>query len=132
LREIKEMVSARGQICGIIAPGGGPMLDITIYKIAQVVLMARELGRAEGELRAFIDRLTEEEQASLVAVMWIGRGSFDAEEIEEAKHTASEEATTPCADYLIGTPHLSDHLENGLDALGLSASDDEDDLIRGG
>jgi len=108
------------------------MLDITIYKIAQVVLMARELGRAEGELRAFIDRLTEEEQASLVAVMWIGRGSFDAEEIEEAKHTASEEATTPCADYLIGTPHLSDHLENGLDALGLSASDDEDDLIRGG
>jgi hypothetical protein len=108
------------------------MLDITTYKIAQVVLMARELDRAEGELRAFIDRLTEEEQASLVAVMWVGRGSFDAEEIEEARRTAFEEATTPCADYLIGTPHLSDHLENGLDALGLSASEDEDDLIRGG
>jgi hypothetical protein len=108
------------------------MLDITTYKIAQVVLMARELDRAEGELRAFIDRLTEEEQASLVAVMWVGRGSFEAEEIEEARRTAFEEATTPCADYLIGTPHLSDHLENGLDALGLSASEDEDDLIRGG
>ena len=108
------------------------MLDITTYKIAQIVIMARELGRAEGELRAFIDRLTEEEQASLVAVMWIGRGSFEAEEIEEAKRTAFEEASTPCADYLIGTPHLSDHLENGLDALGLSAADDEDDLIRGG
>lgn len=108
------------------------MLDITTYKIAQVVLMARELGRAEGELRAFIDRLSEDEQASLVAVMWIGRGSFEPEEIEEAKRTAYEEATTPCADYLIGTPHLSDHLENGLDALGLSAAEDEDDLIRGG
>ena len=108
------------------------MLDISTYKTAQVILMARELDRAEGELRAFIDRLTEEEQASLVAVMWIGRGSFEAEEIEEARRTAFEEATTPCADYLIGTPHLSDHLENGLDALGLSASEDEDDLIRGG
>ncbi|MGR3462645.1 MAG: DUF3775 domain-containing protein [Roseovarius sp.] len=108
------------------------MLDITVYKIAQIVLMARELGRAEGELRAFIDRLTEEEQASLVAVMWVGRGSFEAEEFEEARRTAFEEATTPCADYLIGTPHLSDHLENGLDALGLSAAEDEDDLIRGG
>ncbi|MDZ7711298.1 MAG: DUF3775 domain-containing protein [Roseovarius sp.] len=108
------------------------MLDITTYKIAQIVLMARELRRAEGELRAFIDRLTEEEQASLVAVMWIGRGTFEAEEIEEAKRTAYEEATTPCADYLIGTPHLSDHLENGLDALGLSAAEDENDLIRGG
>lgn len=108
------------------------MLDITVHKIAQIVLMARELDRAEGELRAFVDRLSEEEQASLVAVMWIGRGSFEPEELEEAKTTAFEEATTPCADYLIGTPHLSDHLENGLELLGLSASEDEDELIRGG
>ncbi len=108
------------------------MLDISVHKIAQVILMSRELGRAEGELRAFIDQLTDEEKASLVAVMWIGRDSFDASELEEAKRTATEEATTPTADYLLGSPHLSDHLENGLDALGLSAMDDEDELIRGG
>lgn len=108
------------------------MIDITVHKIAQIILMSRELDRAEGELRAFIDRLTEEEQASVVAVMWIGRGSFEAEDLKEAKRTAYQEATTPCADYLLGTPHLSDHLENGLDALGLSASDDEDELMRGG
>ncbi|KAA0912888.1 DUF3775 domain-containing protein [Aquicoccus porphyridii] len=108
------------------------MLDISVHKIAQVILMSRELERAEGELRGFIDRLTEEEQASLVAVMWIGRDSFSADELEEAKATAMTEATVPTADYLLGTPHLSDHLENGLDALGLSAADEEDDLIRGG
>ena len=108
------------------------MLDISVHKIAQVILMARELGRAEGELRGFIDRLTEEEQASLVAVMWIGRESFSADELEEAKQTALNEATTPTVDYLLGTPHLSDHLENGLDALGFSAVDEEDDLVRGG
>jgi len=108
------------------------MLDITSYKIAQVILMSRELDRAEGELRAFIERLSEDEQASLVAVMWIGRGSFAADELEEAKATASEEATTPTADYLLGTPHLSDHLENGLDELGISVIGDEDDLVRGG
>lgn len=108
------------------------MLDISTYKVAQIVLMARELGRAEPELRAFIDRLTEEEQASLVALMWIGRESFGADELEEAKRTAMAEATTPTADYLLGTPHLSDHLENGMDELGISLVDDEDDLIRGG
>lgn len=108
------------------------MLEISSYKVAQVILMARELDRAEGELRAFIDRLTEEEQASLVAVMWIGRGSFGADELEEAKATAANEATTPTADYLLGSPHLSDHLENGLDELGISIVDDEDDLVRGG
>lgn len=107
------------------------MLDISVTKIANIVLMARELDRAEGELRAFIDRLSEEEQISLVALMWIGRGSFEPEELEEAKQTAAAEATTPTADYVLGSPHLSDHLENGLEALGLSASDAEDEILGG-
>ncbi|WP_224824980.1 DUF3775 domain-containing protein [Cognatishimia sp. MH4019] len=105
------------------------MLDINTSKIAQVILYAREMERAEPELRGFIDNLNEDEQASLVAVMWIGRDSFDADDLEEAKATAREEATTPTADYLLGTPHLADHLENGLDALGISATDAEDDLL---
>ena len=108
------------------------MLDISTYKIAQIILMARELDRAEGELRGFLENLTEEDAVSLVAVMWIGRDTFGPDELEDAKRTAREEASSPTADYLLGTPHLSDHLENGLDALGLSASDDEDDLVRGG
>ncbi|TNF21527.1 MAG: DUF3775 domain-containing protein [Rhodobacteraceae bacterium] len=105
------------------------MLEISGYKVAQVIVMARELGRAEGELRGFLDRLTEEELTSLVAVMWIGRGSFEAEELDEAIATAQEEATTPTADYLLGTPHLSDNLEAGLEALGISASETEEDVM---
>lgn len=105
------------------------MENLSTRAVAQVILMSRELDRAEGELRGFIDRMTEEQQAELVAVMWIGRGSFEPEEYAEAVATALQEATTPCADYLIGTPHLSDNLENGLDALGISAADEEDALL---
>ena len=105
------------------------MEDISVRKVAQVILMSRELDRAEGELRAFIDRMDEDEQAALVAIMWIGREAFEADEYAEAFATAKREATTPTADYLIGTPHLSDHLENGLDALGISAADEEDELL---
>ena len=105
------------------------MLEISARKVAQVAMMARELNRAEGELRAFIDRMSEDEQAELVAIMWIGRESFFAEDLAEAIATARAEASTPCADYLIGTPHLADHLENGLDALGVSAEDVENDLM---
>lgn len=108
------------------------MLEISTYKVAQIILMARELNRAEGELRAFMDNLLPEEQTSLVAIMWIGRDTFDAEDLDEALSTARAEATTPTVDYLMGSPHLSDHLENGLDALGISVTDDEDELIRGG
>ncbi|MCE8007356.1 DUF3775 domain-containing protein [Aestuariivita sp.] len=105
------------------------MDNLSTGKIAQVILMSRELDRAEAELRAFVDQMTEDEQSELVAVMWIGRGSFEAEEFAEAVQTAMAEATTPCADYLIGTPHLSDHLENGLEALGISATDEEDAVM---
>ena len=105
------------------------MEKISARKVAAVIVMARELGRAEAEMRALIDRMNEEEQAALVTLMWIGRGAFEAEEWKEAYATAMREATTPTADYLIGTPHLADHLEAGLDAFGVSAVDEENQLM---
>ena len=105
------------------------MLEISSRKVAQVALMARELDRAEGELRAFVERLGMDEQAELTAIMWIGRGSFEAEELEEAVETAKREATVPTADYLIGTPHLANNIEAGLDALGVDVQDVEEDVI---
>lgn len=97
--------------------------------LAQVVLMGRELDRAEPELRAIIERLGQDEQAELVAIMWVGRGAFDAADWAEALSTAEAEATTPCADYVLGTPHFTDHIETGLDALGISIRGDEEALF---
>ena len=108
------------------------MQNISPRKVAAVIVMARELSRAEGELRGLIDRMDEEEQAAPVAVMWVGRGAFDAEDWDEAYQTARAEATTPTADYLIGTPHLADNLESGLEAFGFDATGEEDDLMRRG
>lgn len=129
------------------------MLEIQPEKVAHVAIRAREIdakvGRwdgkgdtadadtiletragdaTEGELRAFIDTLNADEQASLVAVMWIGRETFVADELAAAIQTAKDEATGPTADYLLGVPLLSDYLEDGLDALGFNPSDLEDDL----
>ena len=104
------------------------MLNITTDKIAEIIILAREGSRGAAEMEAFIQRVNEDEQISLVALMWIGRGTFDAAELEEALTTARQEATTPTEDYLRGSPHLADHLENGLDALGISARDAEDGL----
>ncbi|MFD1341134.1 DUF3775 domain-containing protein [Litorisediminicola beolgyonensis] len=105
------------------------MDEINITQVAQVILMAHELGRAEPELRGFIEGMSQDDQAALVAIMWIGRGSFDAEDWDEALATAREEATTPTADYLIGTPHVADHLEAGAEALGLPIADAEEDIL---
>lgn len=105
------------------------MLTISPHIVGQIVLLRHEIGRSEGEIRGLIEGLNEDQQADLVALMWIGRGSFEPEDLAEAIATAKAEATTPTADYLLGSPHLADHLESALDALGIDVTDIEDDLM---
>lgn len=110
------------------------MLPISPSKIAHVIIRARKFdadipGSGQGrELRAFIANLNEDEQAALTAVMWIGRETFEAEEFDEAFDTARAEATAPTEDYLLGIPMLADYLEDGLNALGISLEEAEEDI----
>ena len=106
-----------------------PELDISPAKVGEIIILAREIDRAEGEFDAVIESLNEDEQANLVAIMWIGRGSFEPEDWDEAVNTAMNEATIPTADYLMGMPHLPENIEAGLEALGVDVSGEEEDLL---
>ena len=104
------------------------MLEISTGKVVRVIMLAREYGPDSVRLADFISGLDEDAQYSLVALMWIGRGSFEAEELEEAKAEARREATAPTENYLSGIPGLPEHLESGLEALGIDVTDAEDEL----
>jgi hypothetical protein len=78
----------------------------------------------EGEIRAFVAGLNEDEQDSLVALVWVGRGDYDAAEWDEAVALARDQRNTRTADYIIGIPNLPDLLDEGLAALGLSCVDE--------
>ena len=130
-------------------------LEISTDKIGFVILKAREMAAkvaawddgatsdhdaesiledfsddaTQAELKEFIRDLNEDEQVSLVALAWVGRGSFAPEEFDEAITTARAERTSRTEDYLLGMPLLPDYLEEGLDRLGYSVEDTEDDGI---
>jgi len=70
------------------------------------------------EVKATIDDLEPDQQVSLVALMWIGRGDYGSEEWDEAYRSAGENWNARTAEYLLGTPLLADYLLEGLDALG--------------
>ncbi len=72
----------------------------------------------EDELREFIRSLNEEEQIALVALAWIGRGSFSAEEWRDAMEEARHAHNDRTAEYLMGLPLLGDYLAEGLAAFG--------------
>lgn len=135
------------------------MLEISTDKVAHVILRAREVDvkteawddesdvdrddvdsetiledlpgdATRQELKEFLGSLNEDEQASLIALAWIGRGTYAPGELEEAISTARSEHGGNAVAYLFSLPLLPDYLEDGLDQLGYSVADAEQDILR--
>ncbi len=122
------------------------MLDINPEKVRQVITEARMFDAKEAdsdpdsgsnasddgmadiledmegdatlqELTEFIRSLDVDEQISLVALAWIGRGTFDATDLDQAMAEARRVHNNRTAEYLVGLPRLGDYLEDGLAAV---------------
>jgi hypothetical protein len=72
-----------------------------------------------GEFRGIVRDLSERQRAELVALMWLGRGDYTAEEWEEAVDEALGDYSIRADEYVLAHPMVSDHLEEGLIALEL-------------
>jgi len=136
-----------------------PSLDIPTDKLAFIIERAREFDVKEGdsdpdsgsnpsddgntdiledksgdatreELSSAIRALNEDERAELIALAWLGRGTYDLEEWDEAISTARSEHGRRAAEYLIGLPLLGDYLEDGM-ALFDEGIVDESDTREG-
>ena len=124
------------------------MLQIATAKVEQIIALARQFDvqvapwddassadrendmasslelteddPAAAQLKSTIDSLNEDEQVSLVALMWIGRETYDPADLEEAISVARSERVNATSDYLLGVPLLANYLEAGLDKFGSS------------
>jgi len=81
----------------------------------------------EAELYEALANLNADQLHELVALTWLGRGSYSKDEFGEAYAQAVEAdpsaKSTP--QYLMGTPLLSDYLEEGLSEMGVSIEEFE-------
>jgi uncharacterized protein DUF3775 len=68
-------------------------------------------------LTSFINSLSEDEQIDLVALAWLGRDDFSAEDWIEVRAEAARAHNQRTASYLLGMPMLGDFLEEGLSLL---------------
>ncbi|WP_426956078.1 DUF3775 domain-containing protein [Muricoccus radiodurans] len=75
----------------------------------------------EDNLETLIDELNEDEQAALIALVYVGRGDFEPDEWEEALKLAHErnESNESTSGYLTGMELLGDLLAEGLAAFGI-------------
>ena len=132
-----------------------PALNLPLDKIGFIILKAREYDVKEGdsdpeegsnaiddgqidvltdtpedpvreELVGAIRALNDEERIRLVALAWLGRGTFALDEWKEALSTARSEHSRRAAEYLLGLPLLGDYLEDGLAMFDEGIVDDAD------
>ena len=87
------------------------------------VLLDTPDNPTEQELRDAIDGLGVLERQEVLALMWLGRGDYDADSWPEALREAVDTTIANVTDYLVGTPLLGDYLEEGASVLGLSLED---------
>jgi hypothetical protein len=132
-----------------------PDLDISTDKLAFIIEKAREFDVKEGdadpnsgsnptddgstdiledkggdptreELAGAIRALNDDERADLIALAWLGRGTYDLSEWSEAVSTARSEHGRDAIRYLMGLPLLGDYLEDGAALFDEGIVDDSD------
>ena len=77
------------------------------------------------ELTSLINSLSEDEQVDLVALAWLGRDDYSANDWSAVRAEAARAHNERTADYLLGTPLVGDFLEEGLSLLGYSCEEFE-------
>lgn len=74
----------------------------------------------EEEMRAMLDDLADDQLAEALALAWVGRGTFDSSEWEDAMAEANDIDPESSIDELMDMPLLASHLEAGLSAFDYS------------
>ena len=72
----------------------------------------------EEELTAILEDLAEDQLAEVLAFCWVGQGTYDAGDWDEATEEASSE--TNAVDELMNMPMLASVLEAGMAAFDIS------------
>src|SRR6476661_3430357 len=74
----------------------------------------------EEELRAILEDLADDQLAETLALAWVGRGTYDVSEWDEAFAEATDTDPETSVDELMDMPLLASHLESGLTAFDYS------------
>lgn len=96
-------------------PGSNPSDD----KMA-AVLEDHKDDPVVQELTSFIGAMNDDKQIELVALAWLGRGDYSADDWPSVREEAARAHNENTANYLLGIPMLGDFLEEGLAMLGYS------------
>ena len=84
------------------------------------VMIDEKNEAVEEELGAILDDLADDQLAEVLALAWVGNGTFEAGDWDDAIEDASDGDREDAVDQLMDMPMLAAYLESGLAAFDLS------------
>jgi Protein of unknown function (DUF3775) len=81
------------------------------------------------EIVGFINALSEDAQIDLVALTWLGRDDYTADDWPSVREEAARAHNRRTAAYLLGIPTVGDFLEEGLSVMGYSCEEFESNRL---
>jgi hypothetical protein len=84
----------------------------------------------QQELAEYIRGLDIDEQIELVALAWVGRGTYGPSEWGDAVNEARRAHNKRTAEYLFSLPMLGDYLEEGLALIEEDEDGEEDEASQ--
>ena len=94
--------------------------DPTDSDDAFAVLEDESNEAVEQEMTALLDDLGEDQLQEVLALAWVGRGTYDASEWDDALEEASDRDAEDPIDQLLDMPTLAAYLDAGLAAFDLN------------
>ena len=82
-----------------------------------------EMNPVEEEVAALLDDLADDQLAEAVALAWVGIGTFDASEWEDACAEANDLDPDDRIEELMNMPTLAANMESGLAAFDYNCDD---------
>ena len=105
-----------------LCEGGLPVVE----RLLLPALQEEEDDLSREEVIEEIRGLEPQQQAELVALMWLGREDGEPEEWDDLVKRAIERREVPTESYLLDHPLLAEHWLDGMERLGLGG------LVGGG
>ncbi|WP_432470431.1 DUF3775 domain-containing protein [Amphritea sp. HPY] len=93
---------------------------------ARQILAAHSGDMTYMDAKSIVDDLELDQQAALIALLWLGRGDYEFSEWEQSLADAEETHSEDIAGYLLSKPLLPVYLEEALSLHGYSCQQERE------
>jgi hypothetical protein len=124
VEKVCALIEAARELAGKVPSTAGDRTttgdDSKLATIDEAEGIGEDQDARRSQTVEFIAGLNVEEQADVLALIWLGRGDYEIDDWDEAVAEAEARIAARDPDFMLGDSALPDYLGGGLEAFGVA------------